>query len=215
MTRSSPASRAGCAGISEKHGVAVGDLHMSMPISLRTEHDEMGGNRITLMRFDVAVGVADPAQRVALIHEGANKVRHERSLPYRQLIAGALNLMPRWYIGSILRHVDFVASDVPGVPVPVFLGGAGVRKQFAFGPTIGAAVNVTLLTFVGTCELGIDATPAQSPTPRCFSTAWSRVSTRCWRWPRDCAADQVGVSWISVDSVCTAYAPVALRGAGQ
>ncbi len=152
----------------EKHGVAVGDLHMSMPISLRTEHDEMGGNRITLMRFDVPVGVADPAQRIALIHERANKVRHERSLPYTQLIAGALNLMPRWYIGSVLRHVDFVASDVPGVPVPVFLGGAAVRKQFAFGPTIGAAVNVTLLTFVGTCELGIDVDTGAIPDPEVF-----------------------------------------------
>ena len=57
------------------------------------------------------------------------------------MIAGALNMMPRWYIGSVLRHVDFLASDVPGVPVPVFLGGAAVRAQYAFGPTIGSAVN--------------------------------------------------------------------------
>ena len=45
----------------ERHGVPVGDLHLSMPISLRAEGDEMGGNRITLMRFDVPVGVVDPA----------------------------------------------------------------------------------------------------------------------------------------------------------
>jgi diacylglycerol O-acyltransferase len=71
--------------------------------------------------------------------------------------------MPRWYIGSILRHVDFVASDVPGIPVPVFLGGARIRKQYAFGPTIGAAVNVTLLTYVDTCELGIDVDTGANP----------------------------------------------------
>jgi diacylglycerol O-acyltransferase len=90
-------------------------------------------------------------------------VRHERSLPYTQWIAGALNLMPRWYIGSILRHVDFLCSDVPGIPVPVFLGGARVRVQYAFGPTIGAAVNVTLLTYVDTCALGIDVDTAAIP----------------------------------------------------
>ena len=140
----------------EQHGVEVGDLHLTMPMSLREEGDELGGNRITLMRFDVPVGIADPAERIREIHERTSKVRHEKSLPYTQWIAGALNLMPRWYIGSILRHVDFLCSDVPGIPVPVFLGGARVRVQYAFGPTIGAAVNVTLLTYVDIGALGID-----------------------------------------------------------
>ncbi|MGO9382167.1 MAG: wax ester/triacylglycerol synthase domain-containing protein [Mycobacterium sp.] len=147
----------------EKHDVAIGDLHLTMPISLRTEADDMGGNRITLMRFDVPVGEADPAARIKAIHQRTGAVRDERSLPYTQLIAGALNLMPRWYIGSVLRHVDFLASDVPGVPVPVFLGGAPVHAQYAFGPTIGSAVNVTLLTYVDSCALGIDIDTAAIP----------------------------------------------------
>ncbi|CAM2861477.1 diacylglycerol O-acyltransferase [Mycobacterium intermedium] len=147
----------------EKHDVEVGDLHVSMPISLRKETDDMGGNQITLMRFDVPAGEADPAQRIKAIHQRATAVRHEKTLPYTQLIAGMLNLMPRWYIGSVLRHVDFTASDVPGIPVPVFLGGAPVRAQYAFGPTIGAAVNITLLTYVDTCSLGINVDTAAIP----------------------------------------------------
>ncbi|MBM7277997.1 DUF1298 domain-containing protein [Gordonia rubripertincta] len=140
----------------EKHGVEVGDLHLCMPVNLRTDDDAPGGNRITLMRFDVPVGEADPAQRIARIHRRTSRVREERSLPYTQLIAGAMNLMPRWYIGSVLRHVDFLCSDVPGIPVPLYLGGARMTAQYAFGPTIGAAVNVTLLSYIDTCELGID-----------------------------------------------------------
>ena len=140
----------------EEHGTAVGDLHLTMPISLRQQGDDMGGNRITLMRFDVPVGVADPARRISEIRERTNRVRNEKSIPYTQIIAGAMNLMPRWYVGSVLRKVDFLASDVPGVPVPVYLGGAKVRMQYAFGPTIGSAVNVTLLTYTDTCALGVD-----------------------------------------------------------
>ncbi|MBX7435093.1 WS/DGAT domain-containing protein [Mycobacterium sp. Y57] len=147
----------------EKHDVSVGALHLSMPISLRAKGDPPGGNRITLMRFDVPVGLADPADRIRQIHERTAQVRHERSLPHTQMIAGALNRMPRWYIGSILRHVDFLASDVPGIPVQVSLGGAEVRRQYAFGPTIGSAVNVTLLTYVDTCELGIDVDTGAIP----------------------------------------------------
>lgn len=140
----------------EKHGISVGDLHMTMPVSIRAEGEAMGGNRITLMRYDLPVGLADPRQRIREIHKRATKQRNEKSLPYTQLIAGAMNLMPRWYIGSVLRRVDFVASNVPGIPVPVYLSGAAVRSQFAFGPTIGAAVNVTLISYAETCELGIN-----------------------------------------------------------
>ncbi|MDN4522164.1 WS/DGAT domain-containing protein [Mycolicibacterium austroafricanum] len=153
----------------EKHGVGVGELHLTMPISLRASSDAPGGNRITLMRFDIPVDEADPAERIRQIHERTERVRNEKSLPHTQLIAGFLNRMPRWYIGSILRHVDFLASDVPGIPVPVSLGGANVRVQYAFGPTIGSAVNVTLLTYVDTCALGIDVDSGAIPDVEVFT----------------------------------------------
>jgi diacylglycerol O-acyltransferase len=153
----------------EKHGADVGALHLSMPINLRAAGDAPGGNRITLMRFDIPVGLADPAARIRQIHERTERVRHEKSLPHTQVIAGFLNRMPRWYIGSILRHVDFVASDVPGIPVPVSLAGANVLMQYAFGPTIGSAVNVTLLTYVDTCAIGIDVDSGAIPDVKLFT----------------------------------------------
>jgi diacylglycerol O-acyltransferase / wax synthase len=162
-----------------EHGAAVGDLHVTMPVSIRGDDDPVGGNRLTLMRFTLPVGVVDPAERIKRIHERAGGVRHERSLPYTQLIAGGLNLLPRWYIAAILRHVDFLASDVPGIPVPVFLAGAPVRMQYAFGPTIGAGVNVTLMTFVDTCSLGINvdtgAIPDHEVFHRCLVAGFDEV----------------------------------------
>lgn len=145
------------------HGAEVGDLHVTMPVSVRGTDDPVGGNRITLMRFTLPVGVVDPTERIRQIHVRAGSVRTERSLPYTQMIAGGLNLLPRWYIAAILRHVDFLASDVPGVPMPVFLGGASVRMQYAFGPTIGSGVNVTLMTYVDTCAIGINADTGAIP----------------------------------------------------
>jgi diacylglycerol O-acyltransferase / wax synthase len=162
-----------------EHGVAVGDLHVTMPVSIRGDDDPVGGNRLTLMRFSLPVGVVDPAERIRRIHERAGAVRHERSLPYTQLIAGGLNLLPRAYIAAILRHVDFLASDVPGIPVPVYLAGAPVRMQYAFGPTIGAGVNVTLMTFVDTCSLGINvdtgAIPDHEVFHRCLVAGFDEV----------------------------------------
>lgn len=152
----------------ERHDVGVSSLHLTMPINLRTDDDAPGGNRITVMRFDIPVGESDPATRIQRIREITTRVRHEKSLPHTQLIAGVLNRVPRWYIGSILRHVDFLCSDVPGIPVPVSLGGSKVLKQYAFGPTIGAAVNVTLLTYVDTCALGVDIDAGAVPDVEVF-----------------------------------------------
>ena len=141
----------------ERHGRSVDELKVIMPVSIRQAGDEVGGNRITLMRFALPVKIADPVARIAETHTRASAVRHERSLPYTQTIAGGLNLLPRWYIGAILRHVDFLASNVPGPPVQVYVGGAAVLMQYGFGPTIGASVNITLMTYRGTCAIGINA----------------------------------------------------------
>ena len=67
----------------EQHGVAVGDLHLTMPVSLRTKADEMGGNRITLMRFDVPAsvgscsrGIPSTCDRVQLSRGAPSRHRH-------------------------------------------------------------------------------------------------------------------------------------------
>ena len=151
-----------------KHGVDIGNLHVTMPMSIRSKDDPVAGNRLTLMRFDLPVGVVDPAERIRQIHVRASAVRHEPSLPYTQEIAGGLNLLPWWYLSFVLRHVDFLASDVPGIPMPVYLGGAAVTKQYPFGPTIGAGVNVTLMTYVDTCALGINVDTGAIPDYELF-----------------------------------------------
>ncbi len=147
----------------ERHGALVDELMVTMPISIRAPGDAEGGNRITLMRIPLPVGLADPVERMREIHQRAGAARQEPSLKLTQDIAGSLNLLPRWYIGAILRHVDFLASNVPGMPVPVWVGGAAVTMQYAFGPTIGAAVNVTLITYRDTCALGINADSGAIP----------------------------------------------------
>lgn len=150
------------------HGESVRDLIMSMPVSIRTSTDSVGGNRATLMRVAVPVGTTDPAERIAEIHRRTRSVRGEKSLGYIDLIAAGLNMLPGFYIGSELRHVDFIASDVPGFPAPLRLGGVSVKKQYVFSPTLGASVNTTLLSYVDTCSIGINVDTGAIPDYRVF-----------------------------------------------
>jgi hypothetical protein len=149
----------------ELHGAPVDELRVTMPISLRQEGDAEGGNRITLERFVVPVGETDAGARVRLTGWRCRAARHEEALPLSDTVAGLLNLLPAGVIGSMLKHVDFLASDVPGVPVPIFLAGAPVTGYYAFGPTTGAAVNVTLVSYRGTCCIGCTIDTAAVPDP--------------------------------------------------
>ena len=65
----------------------------------------------------------------------------------------------------MLKHVDFVASDVAGFTFPVYLAGARVERNVAFGPTTGTAANFTLLSHDGTCCVGINIDTVAVPDP--------------------------------------------------
>ena len=149
----------------ERHHAPVGSLRAMMPINLRTGKDTTWGNRITLQRLTVPVGEPDPAARMRALHRVAQAARAEPSLSVTGAIAGALNMLPVGYVGGILKHVDFLASNVPGAPVPVYLAGSKVTGIFAFGPTIGASVNVTLMSYNGSCDIGINIDTAAVPDP--------------------------------------------------
>jgi hypothetical protein len=147
----------------DRFGAGVDELRLTMPISIRKPDDPVGGNRITLMRFKVPVGLRDPIARMHRIHELCIEARCEPAIDHTNTIAGALNVLPRAVVGSMLKHVDFLASNVPGIDVPVYLAGARVAEWYAFGPTIGAALNATLLSYDNVCYIGITADTGAVP----------------------------------------------------
>ncbi len=161
------------------HGASVDELTVTFPISIRKADDPPGGNRITLQRLRLPVDEADPVSRMRAIGVRCRAARAERSLALTETIAGALNLVPTTVIGNMLKHVDFLASDVPGFPAQVFLCGARVSGYFAFGPTIGAAMNATLFSYDGSCCIGITvdttAVPDHELLVECLSEGFAEV----------------------------------------
>lgn len=151
------------------HDEAVDHLRVTMPISLRTEHDSVGGNHITLVRVPVPVGKLDPVSRMLAIDETTRNWRHEKALPHSALIAGALNLLPNAVTGGMLKHVDLVASNVPGFDFDVFMAGAQLEGFYVFGPPIGAAANITLMSYRNTCCIGLNTDVAAVPDHDVFA----------------------------------------------
>jgi diacylglycerol O-acyltransferase / wax synthase len=65
--------------------------------------------------------------------------------------------------GGLLKQLDVIASNVPGIPVPVYCGEAELLRFYALGPPFGAAVNVTLFSHAGWCCIAVSCDRAAVP----------------------------------------------------
>jgi diacylglycerol O-acyltransferase len=159
----------------EAHGTPVDALRMTMPINLRdASTDALAGNRFVPARFTIPVGIADPRERMRVTRDLLRRQRAEPALALTDALAGVLFRLPRsvatTVFGSMLKGIDVVTSNVPGAPVPIYLAGARVTAQFAFGPPSGAALNVTLLSHLDDCAIGVTSDAAAVPDPDCLTT---------------------------------------------
>ena len=157
----------------ERHELPASALRMSMPISVRNEATaDDAGNQFSPARFPVPLTVRDPVHRMKVVSDLVGRARAEPALQLTQPLAGALNQLPNELttalFGSMLKGVDFVTSNVPGAPFPVYLAGARIQNQFAFGPMTGAAANITRLSYVDELNVGFNVDPAAIPDSDAF-----------------------------------------------
>jgi WS/DGAT/MGAT family acyltransferase len=157
----------------EKHGATVERLRMTLPVSIRSDADPLGGNRFVPVRFPMPVAELDPAARMLEAGRLVASWRAEPALKITDALAGILDRLPAEVVtrifGGMLKNVDFVATNVAGLPVPMYLGGAELVRQYAFAPLSGAAANIALLSHVGTCCIGINSDRAAIPDPDVFT----------------------------------------------
>lgn len=143
-----------------RHGAPIEDVHLDLPVSFRRSGDPMGGNRFTPVRFPLPVTEVDPRRRLHQVSEICRRWRHEPALPLTDAVAEVLSRLPApatvAVMRSLLRGTDVVATNVPGLPNRAYVAGAELRREYAFAPVSGAAVNVSLVSHVATACFGIN-----------------------------------------------------------
>ena len=151
------------------HAVAVETLRVTMPVNIRSDADEVAGNRFTPARFAVPADIDDPADRMRAMGRRAREGRDEPANEFTDVLAGALGVLPRpvtiAVLGGMLRNIDLVCTNVPGIPQRSWLVGAEVQRWFAFAPTSGSALAVALMSFVGVACIGVITDSAAIPDP--------------------------------------------------
>ncbi|MCJ0906985.1 wax ester/triacylglycerol synthase domain-containing protein [Rhodococcus sp. ARC_M6] len=153
-------------------GQSVNSIPMGMPVSMRSGSDPSGGNRFAAVRFSGPISETDPAKRIRQVREIVLNLREEPALDALDVAAPILARLPNqllasWYL-SQSTGLDLQASNVAGVPVPVYLAGAKIERMFPFGPAPGCAVMATLVSHVGVCCIGINLDTAAVTKPALF-----------------------------------------------
>jgi WS/DGAT/MGAT family acyltransferase len=165
----------GLARYHEHHGAPVDRLRIDMPINLRGDDDPEGGNRFAPARFVLPIGRGDTVERMRVLGGLARAWRAEPALALTDQIAFALDRLPVTVTTAIfsrmLKGVDFVATNIAGPPVPVFIGGAALEREYAFAPPTGAAVNIALLSMADTACIGVVLDRAAVVDPDVFVTS--------------------------------------------
>ena len=113
----------------EGHGVELDDLSMVMPVSMRKSDDPMGGNKFAGAYFAAPIGVEDPVERIAVLRGIVLTLRVEPALDTLSLVAPVLNRVPvagrQVAFDLVGSAAELSASNMPGVPYPVYMAGRG------------------------------------------------------------------------------------------
>lgn len=169
------------------HDVGLEELSITMPVSQRQADDGLGGNRFTPARFSVPAGPMPPSERVRAVGRIAHHWQRSPALELTDSIAGALDLLPpaavTFVMGSMLKGIDVVVTNVPGPPAGCYLAGAEVLSEYAMAPTSGAAVNVALVSVGPTAYIGVavdvTAVPDDEALIGCLIRGFDTIERLC------------------------------------
>lgn len=151
----------------ELHDTMVESVPLAMPVSLRKSEDALGGNRFAGIRLPGPVAQADPDERIRIVREHVLAAREEPALAFLEHIAPALTRLPAAAIVELMATLttssDVQVSNIRGIGHPVYLAGRKVLRTYPLGPRPGVATMIAMITYNGTCCLGINADPAAFP----------------------------------------------------
>lgn len=154
-------------------GVPVPEhVPMGMPVNTRDRSDPVGGNHWAGTRFAAPLDEADPAARVAKVHDVVRAVTGERVVDALGLIAPLLAVLPAPLLarvqGAATTANDLQASNIPGMSRPTFLAGARIVRSYPFAPLPGGAAMISLTSHEDTCCVAATLDPAAITDPDLF-----------------------------------------------
>jgi WS/DGAT/MGAT family acyltransferase len=138
-------------------------LRASVPVNLRAVDEPISlGNRFGLVFVDMAVGLADPLQRVAAMRDTMAALKGSMQPPMSLMTLGLMGLLPAAVQPPLVelfsRKASVVASNVPGPRSPLYLCGQRISEMYFWVPQSGSiGLGVSILSYAGQVHFGMIA----------------------------------------------------------
>jgi WS/DGAT/MGAT family acyltransferase len=147
----------------ERHGDVPVSIPIGVPVSLRRENDPLGGNNFTGAQLVAPLAEPDPAERIRIMRELILTARDEPALGVIGDLSALLTKLPTAALVELAANLtttsDMQVSNIRGLSEPTYLAGAEVLGMYPLGPRPGVAVMVAMITYRGTCCLGLNVNP--------------------------------------------------------
>jgi WS/DGAT/MGAT family acyltransferase len=152
-------------------GAPVDELRASMAISTRSrDSGSDAANAFSLARFVVPTVEMSAADRFVEVATRSSAAASDPAVGSLSTIASLASSLPTAVLTRVARMqsqtVDFATSNVKGTPIPVFVAGSEILHNFPFGPLAGVAFNLTLLSHVGSLDMGVNIDTAAVSRPQ-------------------------------------------------
>jgi WS/DGAT/MGAT family acyltransferase len=143
----------------DHHGVVLPAVRLQMLVNQRTDDGKAAGNNWAAVRVELPIDIKDPRETIRAAHEIANRAKAEKATGAFGAIAGVASRMPSAVLTTVYRGQsmasDGAASNLPGIPVRVWVAGAEVDRYVAIGPLGGLPFNVTALSYTNQVNLSV------------------------------------------------------------
>lgn len=161
----------------ERNGASAEELRVNVPISLRGDAGDrsaQASNAVAIARFELRVHGLDVDERMSAAHELVDTWRHAPAMRMADPLADVSWFVPVPVLAHAAKTSDITTSNVPGPPIPLYLAGAKMVAAYPLVATIGAAVNVTMVTYDGSACIGIstDDRCVQDPSELIEDLRW-------------------------------------------
>jgi WS/DGAT/MGAT family acyltransferase len=167
-----------CTGALRRHlqrcdALPDGPMVAAVPTSERTPEHGPAGNAFSAMMYRLPVHIDDVVERMVAVQESASAAKQLSQHMGPGVLAGLAGLAPPQVIAPAAQllsssrladrlplFANLLISNVRGPELPLYIGDAQLERIYPLGPLIeGAAVNMTVVSYVDHVHFGVIACP--------------------------------------------------------
>jgi diacylglycerol O-acyltransferase len=136
-------------------------VRASVPVNLRAAEEPLTlGNRFGLVFVEMALGLADPLQRVYAMADTMKALKGSLQPPMTLMTLGLMGMMPAAVqapaVELFSRKATAVVSNVPGPQAPLYMCGQRVSEMYFWVPQSGTiGLGISLLSYAGQVYVGM------------------------------------------------------------